>query len=423
LTTPSNKLYDKNVKRKLLYTLFTLLLLLPIFSNLATPAHADIGTCTVAAHSVAKSTDTHSAPADTGDKYIALYINYDEALKSDSEKVSVYINNTKISGYSDIAPDANGVIKFPKLNSNFSNQNSDNKWDNANRTYTVTVVPQGNSVTDTPLCSSSFQIAEENYCTVTLDSSNTLKPNDKIKFSVNFSSGGENTGDGNTHEVKLYKVTGEGQPVDVDFTTSELRSGKSIPLDNITIPTGKYIVEVSRLSCKGTPIPGCNPRPACWSQPLTISPTGGTVGCTDNSECRFIVNGVCQADGSGNRTCQTKADNSVPYVAGHVALACKQKSAGSEKFTCNTAIGEISTDPQDFIKDILALVLSLAGGILLILIIVNGFKLMTSQGDPEKIKDAREGIIAAITGLLLIIFSLVILRILLVNVLNIPGFG
>ncbi|OGH47791.1 MAG: hypothetical protein A3A51_03725 [Candidatus Levybacteria bacterium RIFCSPLOWO2_01_FULL_39_10] len=88
-----------------------------------------------------------------------------------------------------------------------------------------------------------------------------------------------------------------------------------------------------------------------------------------------------------------------------------------------TAIGPISTDPNDFVRWILGFVLGISGGILILLLIVNGYKLMTSQGDPEKTKDARDGIIAAIAGLLLVIFSIVLLQLITVNVLGLPGFG
>ena len=107
---------------------------------------------------------------------------------------------------------------------------------------------------------------------------------------------------------------------------------------------------------------------------------------------------------------------------GTTKIACIERGNSGE-FTCRTAIGDFNTDPESFARSVLALFLSLAGGILLILIIINGYKFMTSQGDPEKIKDAREGIIAAIAGILLIIFALAILRLITVDIIGIPGFG
>lgn len=88
----------------------------------------------------------------------------------------------------------------------------------------------------------------------------------------------------------------------------------------------------------------------------------------------------------------------------------------------DTAIGEISTEPQKFVQDIFGIVLGIAGGIALILIIISGYKFMASQGNPEALKAAQEQLISAIIGLLFIIFSFVILQVIGVDILKIPGF-
>lgn len=88
-----------------------------------------------------------------------------------------------------------------------------------------------------------------------------------------------------------------------------------------------------------------------------------------------------------------------------------------------TAIGDISTEPKEFVEKIFALVLGVAGGIAVILIIVSGYRFMASQGNPEQVQAAREQLTSAIVGLLFIIFSFVILQIIGVNILRIPGFG
>lgn len=88
----------------------------------------------------------------------------------------------------------------------------------------------------------------------------------------------------------------------------------------------------------------------------------------------------------------------------------------------DTAIGKINTDPVNFVKSIFAIILSLSGGVALLLIIFSGYKLMLSQGNPEKAQEAKETLTAAIVGLLFIIFSLVILQVIGVDILRIPGF-
>lgn len=89
----------------------------------------------------------------------------------------------------------------------------------------------------------------------------------------------------------------------------------------------------------------------------------------------------------------------------------------------STAIGDVSTDPAKFTQRIFSLVLGLAGGIALLLIIIAGYRFMASQGDPEKITEARQQLISAIVGLLFIIFSFVILQVIGVDILKIPGFS
>lgn len=92
-------------------------------------------------------------------------------------------------------------------------------------------------------------------------------------------------------------------------------------------------------------------------------------------------------------------------------------------YTCNTAIGSVNASPQGFVTKLFSLILSLSGGIALLLIIISGYKILSSQGNPEALKGAREQLTAAIVGLLFIILALVILQIIGVDILHIPGFG
>ena len=88
-----------------------------------------------------------------------------------------------------------------------------------------------------------------------------------------------------------------------------------------------------------------------------------------------------------------------------------------------TAIGEIATNPEGFVKSLFGFLLSISGGIALLLIIRSGYQVMMSQGDPEKLKEARERLTSVIVGLLFLIFSLVILELIGVDILGLPGLG
>lgn len=87
----------------------------------------------------------------------------------------------------------------------------------------------------------------------------------------------------------------------------------------------------------------------------------------------------------------------------------------------NTGVGPIRTDPAGFIKWFFGFLLGIGGGIALLLIIYSGYKFMTSRGDPEKTKGAKETFTSALVGLIFLIFSMVILQVIAGTILKVPG--
>lgn len=77
---------------------------------------------------------------------------------------------------------------------------------------------------------------------------------------------------------------------------------------------------------------------------------------------------------------------------------------------CRTALGDIDTDITKFAGNILTLALGLAGGIALILLVFGAIRVLVSSGDQQRLAGGRDTIIAALTGLLFIIFTVLILR-------------
>ena len=67
--------------------------------------------------------------------------------------------------------------------------------------------------------------------------------------------------------------------------------------------------------------------------------------------------------------------------------------------------------------------MGVGGGFALLCIIYAAFMMQSSQGNPEKLKKAQEMITSCIMGLMLIIFSVFIMKLIGVNILRIPGFG
>ncbi len=156
-----------------------------------------------------------------------------------------------------------------------------------------------------------------------------------------------------------------------------------------------------------------------------IPPKGVYLSCYKHDEKCWInvaKNGI---------QCCNKSDTCVPipWVSfnGEWPGVCKNPIVVVEDTSCNgswcnTALGQISTGVGGFSQDLFRIVLGISGGIAVILIIISGYKLMTSRGNPEQLQQAKEQLTAAIVGLLFIIFSLVILQSIGVNILQLPGF-
>lgn len=91
--------------------------------------------------------------------------------------------------------------------------------------------------------------------------------------------------------------------------------------------------------------------------------------------------------------------------------------------TCQTDIGEIGIDPGSMVNVILNYAVGIGGGLALVLIIWGGFRIITSNGNPEEVKKGKETITYAIVGLILILFAVVIMNVVGGGILAIPDIG
>lgn len=145
---------------------------------------------------------------------------------------------------------------------------------------------------------------------------------------------------------------------------------------------------------------------------------------TNVSAC---VNGTPSNEGSNSCKCiPVKASARIlcdNYLKGKPeygkCVDCTEKQGGIwTGFEC------IKSDVRGFVTNtLLGTGLGLAGGAAFLCIIYAAFLMQTSQGNTEKLKKAREYLTNCIMGLLLIIFSIIILRLIGVEILRIPGFG
>lgn len=89
---------------------------------------------------------------------------------------------------------------------------------------------------------------------------------------------------------------------------------------------------------------------------------------------------------------------------------------------CMTGLGAIPTTVGGFGTMILRIASGLGGGIAFILMVLGAIQVLTSSGDQQKLSAGRERLIAALAGLLFIIFAVLILQFIGLNILGgIPG--
>jgi hypothetical protein len=121
-------------------------------------------------------------------------------------------------------------------------------------------------------------------------------------------------------------------------------------------------------------------------------------------------------------------DNGVCNSVTDAQSQCKDCFNSGGAWTAVGCIGGGSGDSTggklgDFIQSFLQIGIGAGGGIAFLLILFSGFQTMMSAGNPEKLHEAKELMTAAISGLLLIIFSVFLLKLIGVDILQLPGFA
>ncbi len=102
------------------------------------------------------------------------------------------------------------------------------------------------------------------------------------------------------------------------------------------------------------------------------------------------------------------------------ALAAGVHCAGGD--TIDTAIGCVRIgNVNDTTAFFLQWAIGMSGGVGVILVLYAGILYIVSQGDPKKIQQAKSLFTSSITGVLMIVFSVFLLRVVGVDVLNIAG--
>lgn len=142
--------------------------------------------------------------------------------------------------------------------------------------------------------------------------------------------------------------------------------------------------------------------------------------CADEKDGRIteplVTGGANQTHGSKFAYCRQ-----VPADQRSDCNTCVAKGAEGEYIF--TAVGCVGVSGKALAADIIKLLLGIAGGVALLSFLNAAFKLTISRGDSTKVKEAKELVTAAVTGLLFIIFSVIIMEFVGVRILHIPGLG
>lgn len=128
---------------------------------------------------------------------------------------------------------------------------------------------------------------------------------------------------------------------------------------------------------------------------------GNSKCCTSSNEC-------------------TQKQNTQPVQQSTNSAATSPTCEVDGKKGISTALGCLPfEDPDKLAVLFLRIGLGIGGGIAFLMIIFAGFIISTSSGDPKRLNSGKELLGAAIGGLILLIFSVFILRLLGVNILGI----
>lgn len=88
-----------------------------------------------------------------------------------------------------------------------------------------------------------------------------------------------------------------------------------------------------------------------------------------------------------------------------------------------TAIGCLPSSINGVVTVLMRIAVTTAGGIALIIITISGIRMMTNSDNPDEIKKAQHNISSAVTGLLVIVCTLLLLNLVGIKILDLGAFG
>ena len=206
-------------------------------------------------------------------------------------------------------------------------------------------------------------------------------------------------------------------------------------------PDPNYIpyCTTNQVDCDGGPN-------SCTCQPISFTPTpiptqppscAGLINCCRCSAGQLLPDPTCvdpkvpECLGLDSCTCKEQVKTPTPNITTPEFKICETipESQDDQRKECEkclpngvyTALGCLPTSPQAFASTVLTLGLGIGGGLALLLMLYGSFLVSTSAGNPEQSQKGKAVVSGAIMGLLFIIFSVVLLKIIGIDILHLPG--
>lgn len=113
----------------------------------------------------------------------------------------------------------------------------------------------------------------------------------------------------------------------------------------------------------------------------------------------------------------------VVYPAAAVSPVPEITGGTNGKDCTDTDLGCIPNDPVGFVRAFYGLGLSLLAGVSLLVLVIGGLIILSSQGNPEKLQKGKEYVYFSLAGLVLAMFGFVFVQFIAGSILKIPGFS
>lgn len=113
--------------------------------------------------------------------------------------------------------------------------------------------------------------------------------------------------------------------------------------------------------------------------------------------------------------------STIPFFSPSALLAFDPTCADGKSI--DTALGCMKVDPSGFTSQLLGFLAGIAGAISLVIMLIATIQIMSGGDNAESVKKGKELFTGAVTGLLFIIFSVTLLKIIAGDIINLPGFN